>query len=153
VGFLRSYSRIVHGYDKITQLLVDYILALTPEEQRRVSAAVGQDAAQTHGGANSDAKPRAAQATVLKDRFANTNSKKALEGEHEKENLDDKRPLPAMMCAVLLLADWPRRKLRRSLPLVARGDACGGYADYPASAAAVSGTVKLRRCCAKGRYN
>ncbi len=41
-----------HGYDKDhTKLLVDYILALTPEEQRRVSAGLGKNAAQTHGGA------------------------------------------------------------------------------------------------------
>ena len=38
------------GYDKDhTKLLVDYIFALTPEEQRRVSAGLGKKAAQTHG--------------------------------------------------------------------------------------------------------
>jgi len=44
------------GYDKDqTKLLVDYILQLTPEEQRRVSAAMGHARA-SNGGANSGAK-------------------------------------------------------------------------------------------------
>ena len=39
-----------HGYDKDhTKLLVDYIFALTPEEQRRVSAGPGKKAAATGG--------------------------------------------------------------------------------------------------------
>jgi hypothetical protein len=47
-----------HGYDKDqTKLLVDYILQLTPEEQRRVSAAMGRSsAASGAGGAASGAK-------------------------------------------------------------------------------------------------
>ena len=44
------------GYDKDqTKLLVDYILQLTPEEQRRVGAAMGRSSAAS-GGASSDAK-------------------------------------------------------------------------------------------------
>ncbi len=45
------------GYDKDqTKLLVDYILQLTPEEQRRVSAAMGRSSAAT-GSSPSSAKP------------------------------------------------------------------------------------------------
>jgi hypothetical protein len=46
------------GYDKDqTKLLVDYILQLTPEEQRRVSAAMGRSsAASGAGGPPSGAK-------------------------------------------------------------------------------------------------
>jgi len=45
-----------HGYDKDhTKLLVDYIFALTPEEQRRVSAGLGKKTAATSGGLSSSA--------------------------------------------------------------------------------------------------
>jgi mono/diheme cytochrome c family protein len=42
-----------HGYDKDqTKLLVDYILQLTPEEQRRVSAAMGRSSAASGAGSS-----------------------------------------------------------------------------------------------------
>jgi hypothetical protein len=42
-----------HGYDKDqTKLLVDYILQLTPEEQRRVSAAMGRSSAASSSGSS-----------------------------------------------------------------------------------------------------
>jgi hypothetical protein len=54
--FFGSTPASFRGYDKDqTKLLVDYILQLTPEEQRRVGAAVGRSSAAS-GGSSSGAK-------------------------------------------------------------------------------------------------